>query len=383
MLFSYSSLERAKACPARLKLSYGEYPSIWERKGFPGRVTYPAVRGLVIHRCMEALTKAAAETHEIGDRRAIAVRALGGFSRLIEDASRDVLADLAVNPRAKLMIPTWERRLAEDQESIRHRVQSTLRQLVVDIENTALNQSTVIGRKPIERGVFAEFYLRSSDLSLHGWADLFICDAPTDRMIDFKTGQESESHQDQLRLYAALWLADDRNAMRRPVEMTAIYDESEQHFGEMHLSEAVSVLDSWRERVEEAQRILSGQPAQASPERDLCSMCHVKVACDPYWIDLVAHEPVNELEYVDIEVKLDEQLGNRTWRISITQAPKSLSVDLLHTESHRQGLSAGDVVRILGASLNAGDEQTEPSLWAGRSAEIFALRADGLHLAGV
>lgn len=383
MLFSYSSLERARACPARFQLSHAEYPAIWQRDGFPSRVTYAAVRGLVIHSCLERITKVAAESPATGDELTTALRTLGGYSELIDVAIRNVLSDLRANPRARGLVSMWQRRLAEDHETIRHRVQSTLRQVVVPGGREPASRLSSGEGMRVERGVFAEFHLRSSDMPLHGWADLLMCDEPRDHIIDFKTGQASESHEDQLRLYAALWLKDERNVYRRPVAMKAIYGEFEQDFGEMVESEATDVLSEWRSRIESAQQILEGTVARAVPAKELCSLCPVKVVCDPYWESLVPNESARTLEFVDLEGTIVESLGTRSWQIDLLRAPNELMAQIVHSDSSRNGLAVGDRVRILGASMRLGDEEVEPSLWLGRNAEMFVIRDEQLFLTEV
>ncbi len=376
LLFSYSSLEKARACPARFQLSYGAYPTIWQREGFPPRVTHASVRGLVIHSCLERLTKAAAaaDSPVTGDARTNALRDLGGYSQLIDDAIREVLDGLEGNPRARATIPTWRRRLIEDHETIRHRVQSTLRQVVIQGGRVPVSGTSSSGAMRIENSVFAEFHLSSRDMPLHGWADLLACGEPVDRVIDFKTGQASESHEDQLRLYAALWLKDERNALRRPVAMTAIYGEVEQHFGELMESEATGVLDKWQSRIQEAQEILGEATVQATPERELCALCPVKVACDSYWDRLVPIQSARTLEFVDVEATIVEKLGTRTSQVALLRAPDGLVVHIVHSESGKQDFAVGDRIRILGASVRTGDEEVEPSLRVGRNAEVFIIR---------
>ena len=214
-LWSYSSLSGAETCPRRWMLRRAVYPAVWDRVGYPSRPMLGTIAGNVIHEALELLLR---ELHKgrcasIRDPAAVAVlRALGGYSSVIERQVERSLANLEGNPRAAPLLSSLRRNLLNRIPQLRQKVQALLARvawigLIEDGPVLSGGQP-----QPLGMGSHTEVELFARDLRFCGRADLITVDEDACVITDFKTGAPDPKHADQLRAYAVLWHRDgDRN----------------------------------------------------------------------------------------------------------------------------------------------------------------------------
>ena len=378
--FSYTSLVEAEACPARLQLAHRAYPTLWDRQGFPSRTNYAALKGSIIHRCVQMFVNTLTEMPDVDGKQEQALRAVGGISQLVTAASEEELNEAQKNPRSRALIKVWERKLNEDEESLRLKVQGLLRMLPDVAQRISGAETSREASSLIRKGTYSEFWLESRRARIVGSADLLNCQDPHDRIVDFKTGERSETHEAQVRLYAAMWLEDERNANSRPVSMAASYADSDVEFGQLHPEDAPDVLDWWKQRSDQAELVLGQESVLANPAPELCSTCRVKPACDTYWQDLVPRESLFAKQFFDVELVLVEQLGSKTWRIQPIAAPSGEIPLVLNFDWLPRDLATGDRLRLLGVQFRPESDEASAIARVGRNTEVFALRSDGLFL---
>lgn len=189
-------------------LSHADYGELWDGRGYPPRPALPALTGSVVHRCLELLLAAlqARGCRSIADPRAVeAIRELGGFSELVASVTAEQLEALQQNPRAIDSRAVLAKQLAKELPHIRERVQMAISraQLSPGARGGDARPHAAGGSGTTE-GSHGELELRAEDLRLMGVADLVTVDGDGCTITDYKTGEPSEHHAEQVRLYALL-----------------------------------------------------------------------------------------------------------------------------------------------------------------------------------
>ena len=83
---SYSVVKEIEKCPLQWSLKRSRFPDIWDRSGYPRRITSALLVGNIVHNILEYLIKefvskgctSITEQHEL-------LSSLGGFDSLIKD----------------------------------------------------------------------------------------------------------------------------------------------------------------------------------------------------------------------------------------------------------------------------------------------------------
>jgi PD-(D/E)XK nuclease superfamily len=131
-------------------------------------------------------------------------------------------------------------------------------------------------------------------------------------IFDLKTGEPSDSHIEQLRVYSVLWDGDrELNPDRLPLrELKILYGSS-----------AISLdlptretLGKWRsaiaERTESVVEQLAASPTPARPSAENCSGCQVKLLCNEYW---KLRSQSLEDPFQDLEINLMSKQSDVGW----------------------------------------------------------------------
>jgi len=336
-------------------LSRADYGELWGGRGYPPRPAFAAFVGTVVHRCLELLLTAFHDRGcpSITDPVAVEViRGLGGYSRLVESVVKEELATLKGNPRAVDLEQDFARQLAKDGPRIRQLVQMAISraQFVPVGDNSEIGSEGPDGTG-ITRGSHTEVELRDGDLRVMGRADLITLGESGCTITDYKTGEPSEGHADQIRLYGLLWNRDQRvNPDQIPIASLlvayATHDESVEVPSEAELATLAAQITS---RIEATEEELDLRPPPARPDPEICRFCDVRHLCDDYWTTVPSTLAVGQSEsaagFVDCGGEIAERNGPKSWVLRLDGEPNSA---LLRTTDERPGFSVGDHVRLLG-----------------------------------
>jgi hypothetical protein len=221
-----------------------------------------------------------------------------------------------------------------------------------------------------------------------GWrgiADLLTVFETGCEIYDFKTGERSENHPFQLRVYALLWHRDSalnpgatlarRLVISYPDGDVEVAPLSE---GELDVFEQVLIA-----RSDAAHKQLDQRPPPALPGPEACAWCPVRHLCTDYWQPATLRQtrPANEegARYEDVELELDEPHGPGMWSAAIRassflETGKSVKVQV--DASHADLMQAGRRYRILGAQIierEDFDDTRETLVAASAWTEVFVL----------
>lgn len=383
--WSYSSLGAAEECPRRWMLTRADYGDLWEGRGYPPRPAFAALAGTVIHRCLEVLLTA---FHDRGctsvtDPIAVEViRGLGGYSKVIESVIGEELAALEGNPRAVDLELGLARQLTKNGPRIRQRVQMAVsRARLAPVAGDSEIGSEGPDERGVTRGSHTEVELRDDDLRVVGRADLITVDESGCTITDYKTGDPSEGHAEQLRLYGLLWSRDKRvNPNRVPIESLVVayatHDESVEVPSDAELATLAAQITS---RIAAAEEQLDLRPPPARPSPEICRLCDVRHLCDDYWAtvrprlgDGLADSAA---DIVDCEGEIVERNGPMSWVLRLEGDPDSA---LVRTTDQRPGFAVGDQVRLLGVAggMIEADGATQVVLTMTPFSECFLLDAN-------
>ena len=392
-LWSYSSLREVGACPRRYALSRARYPDLWDGRGYPRLPALPALFGDVVHNAVEKIVKAlvAAGCESPQSAQAVSVlRALGGYTAVVELATTARLAALAGNPRLR--------------EDLRQRIERGLRDRVADAraQVQAYISTSVMGplagqppgpgkagggpssaqgaaalRGPLSPGAHPEAVLTAGGLRLTGRVDLLrVSEAGAD-ITDYKTGSESSSHQEQLDLYVLLWDLDrDANPSGLPAtSLTAAYPGRDVSFPVPDESALREIEKSTAAAIAAANTEVASPVPRAVPSPDNCGRCDVRHLCGEYWCDVAATDPsaLPDQASFDCQGMVGARHGEHSWWM---YPDGDLGQKLLiQVPLAGPQLPSGDRVRILGLRIDA-DADTKTTVALMNSAtEVFRMTA--------
>lgn len=171
-------------------------------------------RGDVVHGAFEIIVKALVRAGCSSTRsaEAVAVRDLGGYTKVAEGVLAVHLARFEGNPRlGDDRRDRLARGLADWVPEAREQIQTYLNRMhlrPLTASATVPTTSDSTARYPVRNGDHPEKELIAEKLRLKGRIDLLSVGSRGARITDFKTGAEDPSHHDQLRLYALLWATD-------------------------------------------------------------------------------------------------------------------------------------------------------------------------------
>ena len=369
---SYSSLSDVEACPRRWALSRARYPDIWEETGYPDLVTYAALEGLVVHDAVERLTKelVAAGCSDVGHESAVRVmRELGGFRTLVDDAIENRIYSLAGNPRMSPRRDDLRTQLRGSRTKIRSKVQSMLAALGLATGSGTRGRAEpgLVWTGELPDGAFPELPLQSTELRLRGRADLVNVSQGEVEIVDFKTGQPSPSHEDQLTLYAVLFARRDgaRGSQAEATRLTIQYPDRSVEVPVPTGSEIDAMAKTIQTRIVDATSSMSEEPPRAVPTADNCAFCSVRHMCDDYWTDDLTTD--DAAEWCDVQALLTAENGPRSCAVRIG------SMDGLLLTPSDMVLPIGRTVRVLGTRRVEDEEAAKPTWRVTIRSEVFVL----------
>jgi hypothetical protein len=329
---SVSTYGEIAECPRRWALSAAEYPDIWAGRGYPPKLQVAALAGSVVHLALEIITRELVRSGvpSLSDPSAPQVlKALGGYTRVVEGCVDRILKRFGDNPRALPLTEYAERTLRGQVPTLRARVQSTLSRLRLSRgpqrgpvsaapKTTAPLTPT---RGALGNGTYPEVEIRARGIRWKGKADLLVLTDDTCEITDFKTGAADEAHKLQVQVYAVLWRLDDElNPAARAVDRLVLaYDG---HTVEVPSPSAQEIDQLARELISRRQASeteLASRPPAARPGVETCRYCGVRQLCDPYWASS-AQAVSDNGRFGDIELRITGRHGPTSWDAVVLRA---------------------------------------------------------------
>ncbi|MGH9908148.1 MAG: PD-(D/E)XK nuclease family protein [Pyrinomonadaceae bacterium] len=207
---SFSDLQNIEACPRRWSLSAASYPNVWSHRGYPPKIYLATLHGHILHAALELIVKSLsrASCPSVADESFVNVmRGLGGYTSIIEQAAARVLERLNENPR---FTPRSRYVLAE----LKKAAPALRESLQILISKLRLGPGHLSGgvqqphRSALNEGTYAEIELRVAKMRWHGFVDILTLLESNCEIVDFKTGDPTPEHEDQVRVYSLLWARD-------------------------------------------------------------------------------------------------------------------------------------------------------------------------------
>lgn len=356
--WSYSALTDYEKCPTHYLLARAGYPQLWERKGFPPKPTVASLAGQTVHQAIETivreLAKAGFPSSDSADFVEV-LRRLGGFSAVVEGAATQAMGTLEGNPRTSLEYRNrLQIKMEETLSHCRATVQSILSRFELgDAPKTRQERGVFIERMadiPRSRasiGIHPEYTLTAERLRLTGRLDLLQVGTDGVAIIDYKTGEPSPEHEDQVRFYLVLWCNDEvANPDRIPVRRLILSYPDGDMTVSVPLSDVVSTIETELvRRIAEADSGVRTGETVGRPGGQ-CTGCLVRGICQDYWAMAVPHPSrVNPQEWFDLEGTLDQAHASRSRWIVADSGERLLLRYSTESLAHHP---SGQRVRMLG-----------------------------------
>lgn len=359
---SVSTQAEIEECPRRWALGAAEYPELWSGRGYPPKLRVAALAGSVVHLALEVITKHLAQSGvpSLSDPSAPQVlRALGGYTRVVEECVERILKRYVDNPRAEALIEHARRTLRCQVPTLRARVQSMLsRTRLPKGASVAPAQSRPksggpLARLPLPNGTYPELEVRARGIGWKGKVDLLVLGDSACEMTDFKTGAADEVHRFQVRAYAVMWRFDDElNPSQRLVDRLVLaYENQDVDVAPPSASEADDLGRELLARRQAAETALAERPPSALPNGESCRHCGVRQLCDAYWASPMQAFS-NDDRLGDVELKITGRHGPTSWDALVVVArnlPARMPA-LLRLQQPDE-FTTGTRVRVLGGAI--------------------------------
>jgi hypothetical protein len=379
---SHSSTLEIQTCARRWALAHGDYTNTLGIAEYPRRLRKRTIAGQVTHLALQRIADSLREAGCVGpqdSRVPVALRGLGGISGVLEGCRDDVLKTLDGNRRAEPYAEVLRDDLARRIPGLRQQVQGSLQRIFGSSEPPrGTSQPDGIRRDgALSYGFHTEVKLAPSDIPWIGWADAIKLGPGQCEIIDFKTGQEDESHWDQLRLYALLWARDSRlnPTGRLATHLTLVYPGSSRPV-EVPTEADLTVLES--ELIAVGARVgatLQEVPPLPFVATDSCRFCDVKHLCAEYWQPSSRPKLREESPAVVRSVELDvgERRGARSWSVSVIFDPFiEAGAEAILIGSPHVSVRRGSRLRIIDCRVEIADQDV-PLIHIGPTTELFVL----------
>jgi PD-(D/E)XK nuclease superfamily protein len=383
---SVSTHAEMAECPRRWALSAAEYPDIWSGHGYPPRLQVAALAGSVVHLALETITKQLTRAGVTSLDNPLAtqvLRALGGYTRVVEDCVERILKRFTDNPRARPLLEHAQRTLRGQVPTLRARVQSMLSRLRLPAgvrpasTTTTAETAAVLTRSPLTNGIYPEVELRAKSIGWKGKADLIVLVDDACEITDFKTGAVDEAHPFQVRVYAVLWRLDhELNPSGRIVDRLVLAYEG--HDVEVPPPSTEEIDELGRElfaRRQASETELASHPPPARPGADTCRYCGVRQLCDAYWAGTTPAIS-NDGGFGDVELKVTGRHGPTSWDAVVVRARAipAKTPALLRLQRPDE-FKAGAHVRVLDGALarDPEDESAPVIVTLGSFSEVYCV----------
>jgi hypothetical protein len=231
-------------------------------------------------------------------------------------------------------------------------------------------------------GLHFEAELRDATIKFRGIADSIEVGDSGCTITDFKTGEESENHEFQLRVYALLWQNDSElNPAGRPAtKLTLSYPRADQNVAVPTESELADLSKELNSRCETVRKEIGMSLPKANLSNENCSRCEVRQLCEQYWT-AARHKasavPTLDASFDDIEIVLGAKRVETLWEAecsvsSVIRKGSRILVRVPTSETlAQQCFIGGQRVRLTDVLVSARDADELPLVNITAATELF------------
>jgi PD-(D/E)XK nuclease superfamily len=362
-----TTLTEIEGCPRRWALNGADYPTLWGGRGYPTRPHVSALAGSVVHQVLETIMRrlVGAGCGSVADPAATSVlRALGGYTKVLNECIDRVLERQVENPRAVTMLDSVARALRGLVPELRSCAQALLARVRLphNASTEAVGDASRHKRRgPITSGAFPEIELRAPRLGWKGIADLLVVSDDLCAITDFKTGEADEAHTFQVRVYALLWSLDDQlNPNGRLADRLILAYRAGDVDVPAPTAEQLRELENLiAARRDAAHQALARRPPEARPDPDGCRYCGVRQLCDAYWSAETQRLFPTDADsgFSDVELRVLGRHGSSSWDavILLSRIAPAGTRALLRVPRGTE-LQSGAQLRVLNAAVSPDPE---------------------------
>jgi len=319
------------------------------------------------------------------------MRGLGGYTNIVERTIAIVLTKLTSNPRFTARSRHVIGELKKTAPTLRENLQILTSKLRLEPAYFGIGGEQQ-ERQVLRDGSYAEIELRVPSMHWHGFVDILTLSESKCEIVDFKTGEPSPEHEEQIRIYSLLWARDsDLNPHGRIADtLTLSYSKGEVAVKPLSSSELITFEKALMLRTNDALATVQQIPPRAVPSIGNCTFCSVRHLCDDYWIEATQKQlakgqsealPSELRKLTDIEVEIEQQESPSVWHGTIlsSRLPSSTSSVLIRIppETHSPSglIKRGRRLRITDALVI---DQTEgepkfPVISLSKVSEVFVV----------
>jgi hypothetical protein len=235
--------------------------------------------------------------------------------------------------------------------------------------------------KALGLGPHFEVKLKSAMLQWKGVADLIELRQSNVLIVDFKTGEPSPRHADQVRIYALLWFRDNEvNPLSiLATELKLSYPRGNVSIPAPDKEQLRAIQSGLVERTKSAEAALQAQKPNAYVGPEACPQCDVRHLCSEYWTPTSRRllRATCTGNFDDIELQVQERVGEYSWlcKCSVATHLPTGSTILLRAESEASALAnvfeTGGSFRVLGALISCTDDEGPVIASVLATSEIF------------
>lgn len=382
---SFSRMLEIKACPRKWALKESQYPEIWDKHGYPNSLSVAAMEGAIVHRALEVIVRAMSNSGvaSLASEEAVAaMRSLGGFSKVLSDATDSLTKREMVNPRVRERLGDTAEKIRSRLHILRERTQALLSRINLYPRNDV--RSSDAGPLTIVNGSYSEVRVAAPEICWTGVIDLLNVSNDTCEIVEFKTGEPKPEHTTQVRVYSLLWKLDqEMNPQGRIASLLTLSYPSEivnvNPLSDDALDDLKQIL---MDEMKSARLAIAHHPPRANPSPENCQFCEVRQMCDEYW---QASSTENWREgvvrpQVDVEASIVHRHGPSSWDAYVEAGhsyPPKAPV-LIRGTTGLLDLSPGDRIRIVGAYRTQDDAEPDANvLLCTPNTEVYFLAGRG------
>jgi hypothetical protein len=370
-------VSQIEACPRQWSLEHADYSDRGLGVGYPSRPSVPALLGRAAHCALDRVAKALDGTGSSAVEAIVSgLRSLGGLTKVIEKCVSTELVRLRSNPRVERQLEGLAHLLGQRAPELRLLVQMALSDRATQGQRLHHVERKRGARGPLAYGYHAEVELSPSSLEWFGYADAIRLTPDECEIIDYKTGERSPRHEEQLRLYALLWARDSvlNPSGRLASRLLLVYPDGRFEIPAPDDAELRLREEALTTQQAAAIGAIRGDPPQAIPSAAVCRYCDVKALCSDYWtprgqaaVTLVP-PPRNR----SVQGVIEARVGPSALAFVVEADPYlQPGSRALLTYRDEPAWQVGDRVRLVDVTVESDPEVDIPVITFGHRSEVF------------
>ena len=279
---SFSSRKSASTCLRRY---------YFERTGYKRNQFFNTLKGSIVHNSIDSLKNLLADEGCINEENIgeIFTNKNLNFKTIMDAEIAKIFEKSTENPRFARVERKFESQLNDKKDQMIRMVKKGIKNLFND-ENKFVGNKSNKGSSgksasiEIRVGTYIEEDLFSQQLNDTGTIDKLIVEENEVHIIDFKTGKENPSHEEQLYFYQILWFDDQRNIENKEVSKLEIdyLNDNKQSYRPLTNSEIENKKLEYISQKEDLLKLKEVEQFLPTINED-CRFCFCRQNCEEYW----------------------------------------------------------------------------------------------------